>query len=426
MITQRRLLLLSLTTFLTAHVFAQPTSQETRVEPAPTANRPVVPETADTSLLGREKLTGDWGGARTDLEERGIAIDFAIWADLFKNVRGGINTEDMDLMHLESLTFSLDTETLFDLKGGTLFVDLQHIGGDNPSNNVGDWQWVSYLAADRRDEVAEFWYEQKLMDDTVRIKLGKIDACLEFDVSDVGNYFLNSSSSQSPTLPGLTAYPDGSFGIMGEWKPCDYFYVRAGVFDGNQQEGKTLGDDGARTVFSGPSDLLLVGEVGTSWKAGRLPGRATIGMTYHTGTFNRFDGNTDDGVAGGYLVVEQMLTKTCDDEEDCHGTSLFFRAGLTDGSSQDVRYHLGGGIVASGFCPHRPDDAMGAAFNLVGFSNDASANFAGDELNLDLFYRFQVTQYFSVTPDVQYVFNPSGDESLDDALALGVRFVMDF
>lgn len=378
------------------------------------------------NLLNQDLFTGDWGGYRTRLEDHGVTVGFAFYGDVFKNVRGGANTEDLDFIHLESLTLTLDSEKLLNYKGGTLFVDLQHIGGDNPSNNVGDWQWVSALASDRRDEVAELWYEQKLMDDQLRLKLGKIEPCYEFDASDVGNHFDNSSSTQSPTIPGFPTYPDSAFGIIGEYLPTDAVYVRVGLFDGAGHEGKTLGDDGPRTVLTQPADMILLAEVGTSWALGNLPGRAAVGMSYHTGTFDRFDGGTDDGVAGYWLVAEHMLSKESDDEDDEQGVSLFVRAGLTDGDTQDVFYHLGAGVVAQGLFEGRDDDSTGFAANFVGFSNESAATFSGDELNLELFYRVQVTKYFSATPDVQYIFNPSGDPSLDDALAVGLRLNLEF
>ena len=120
-----------------------------------------------------------------------------------------------------------------------------------------------------------------------------------------------------------------------------------------------------------------------------------------------------------------MLVKEhADDEEDVQGASVFLRAGATDGDTQDVVYHLGGGVVFAGVVPTRDDDSFGFAANLVGFTDEA--DFQGNELNLELFYQVHVTEYFSITPDLQYVVNPSGDDSLDDALALGLRLQLAF
>lgn len=413
----------------TADSITVPSSSDAETpEPVLASFRAPPAETAKETDSGKETFTSDWRGYRTKLEDRGVYIHFGVWADTFQNTRGGANTADMDFMHIESLNFTLDTEKLFGFKGGTFFIDLQHAGGDNPSENVGDFQGVSNIGADRRDQLAEFWYEQKLLDGQVRFKVGKIDAAYEFDAIDAAGNFLNSSTGLSPTVVGFPTYPDPAFGIVAEYAPGESFYLRGGVFDGSGQEGKTLGDDGIGfdTFFGHPADLFLIGEAGFAWKAGHLPGRAALGIAYHTGTFDRFDGGTEDGVASYYCVFEQMIARESDDEDDAQGTSVFLRAGYTDGDTSDARYHLGGGIVSTGFCPGRNDDSAGVALNFIGFSNAPGADFGGDELNIELFYRAQITPYFSITPDVQYVVNPSGDDSLDDALAVGVRFVLEF
>lgn len=69
-----------------------------------------------SAFLERDRATGDWGGYRTSLEERGVDVGLAIWADLFQNVRGGANTADLDFMHVESLTVLVDTEKLSAIK----------------------------------------------------------------------------------------------------------------------------------------------------------------------------------------------------------------------------------------------------------------------------------------------------------------------
>ncbi|MBX9897196.1 MAG: carbohydrate porin, partial [Qipengyuania sp.] len=37
-------------------------------------------------------------------------------------------------------------------------------------------------------------------------------------------------------------------------------------------------------------------------------------------------------------------------------------------------------------------------------------------------YRIQLTEYFALQPDVQYVLNPGTDPSISNALAVGLRF----
>jgi porin len=45
---------------------------------------------------------------------------------------------------------------------------------------------------------------------------------------------------------------------------------------------------------------------------------------------------------------------------------------------------------------------------------------------LEATYRIQVAPWWSVQPDLQYVFNPSGERGSHDALVLGLRTTVSF
>ncbi len=48
------------------------------------------------------------------------------------------------------------------------------------------------------------------------------------------------------------------------------------------------------------------------------------------------------------------------------------------------------------------------------------------EVELELSYRYQVTEYFYVQPNIQGVINPGAANQLDDALVLGLQLQIDF
>jgi len=45
---------------------------------------------------------------------------------------------------------------------------------------------------------------------------------------------------------------------------------------------------------------------------------------------------------------------------------------------------------------------------------------------MELYYNAAVTPWLSISPSVQYVFNPGGDRTVDDAVVLGFRVQMTF
>jgi carbohydrate-selective porin OprB len=69
--------------------------------------------------------------------------------------------------------------------------------------------------------------------------------------------------------------------------------------------------------------------------------------------------------------------------------------------------------------PSRDGDTIGAGVFHVEFSDEAE--FANDgETAVEVFYRAQVTGWFSVKPDFQYIFNPGGTTN-DDSVVVGAR-----
>ena len=54
---------------------------------------------------------------------------------------------------------------------------------------------------------AEIWYQQALPGDTVRFKIGRMDANDDFSVIDNGANFLNSSAQNSPSIVNFPTYP---------------------------------------------------------------------------------------------------------------------------------------------------------------------------------------------------------------------------
>ena len=70
-----------------------------------------------------QHLTDDWGGARPWLDDHGIVIESSVTADWSSNWRGGANTNGSAFRHLFLFDVTLDTERLFGLPGGTVFMD---------------------------------------------------------------------------------------------------------------------------------------------------------------------------------------------------------------------------------------------------------------------------------------------------------------
>ena len=48
------------------------------------------------------------------------------------------------------------------------------------------------------------------------------------------------------------------------------------------------------------------------------------------------------------------------------------------------------------------------------------------EIDIEFTYRAVLTAWLSLQPDFQYVINPGGDPTLDDAFVIGLRGILSF
>lgn len=376
------------------------------------------------SLLEREQLTGDWGGYRTTLEENGLTIDLSLQADLSKNLRGGLSTNGWNFAHLFTAGFTFDPQPLLGWQNATLFASFQTVNGDFPSVDVGDLQGISGNDSDGRTQISEIWVEQRLLDDMLALRLGKMDANDQFAVVETAEYFLNGAMPTTPSLFLLPTYPDPAFGasIFLRLGQEQQFHLGAGVYDGSLARGVRTGSRGPRRDYISRATAFLILETGLEWSATDqyLPGRGKVGVWHNTTDLERFDGSEQSGVTGGYLIVEQTLHRVSNDPDDARGLGMFLQYGITDPDVSEVKHHLGSGLAWTGPIVGRDSDVAGVGFTTVFLSNRAGFS-ARTETAIELFYRVQITPWFSVTPDLQYVINPGGDRDVRDALVGTLR-----
>ena len=388
--------------------------------------QPAHPPTQGRPIDQWDHATDDPFQLRSGLEAKGVRPEASLTADYSKNLRGGLNTEGDALRHLFNFNLAVETEPMLKWKGGTFFLNFQNQNGDRAAHDVGSVQGVSNIEADGRTQVSEVWFEQEFLhgdprSNSLRLKVGKIDANTEFALPRYGVHFLNSSFEYSPTIVAMPTYPDPAFGLIAGLMQDPFFDVQAGIFDGSVVEGVPTGSRGPKTLFGSPSDLFLIAEVGLR---SNIPTRWAAGVWHHTGTFDRFDGARESGVTGFYVVGDYRVWQENEAKKDEQGVALFYQYGYVDGDVSAIEQHVGGGITWTGAIRRRDEDVIGLGATYVEFSEESGLDEDG-ELAVELLYKLQVTRFFAVTGDLQYIVNPGG-EGADDALVGTVRVHIDF
>lgn len=380
---------------------------------------------------------------RDFLSADGIEIALGITNIYQQNVRGGLSKHRRAGRFSGSydLEVSMDLQQLLGLDTGTVFVHTEGLwsksgGIDGPS--VGSAFGVNGDAGSRRSmDVTELWYEQPVLDDVLLIRIGKMDitggfecrGCpVSFDGSlyanDETSQFLNSALVNNPTIP----FPDKALGIIAHYNPIDWWYASIGIADAQTDARET----GFRTTFHKEDYFFYIFETGIApmldYTNGPLQGTYRIGLWNDPQPKAHSDGskNYRDDI-GFYLSCDQMLAKENTSPDDTQGLGTFFRYGYASSKRNDVTNFWSIGLQYQGLWDTRDDDLLGIGFAKGIFSNSADTTYTDDyEDVFEIYYNAQVNSWLNISPSIQYIANPGGNQAVSDAVVLGLRAQMVF
>ena len=376
---------------------------------------------ADDTWWSREALTGNWGGKREALADKGFEIALVHTGEYFSNLHGGVETGSVYLDNLD-LVLTLDAERAYGWRGLTFSTYVLRNTGGDPSEKAGDAQALSNIAAPDAWKIFQAWVEVERP--RMSTRFGFYDLNSEFDVLETAQLFLGSSHgigadfSQSG-LNGPSIFPDTSLGARFRFTPRERIYVQAAILDA------VAGDPDTGINTDQGEGLLLALESG--WR-GSADGRVAAGAWAYTSQFDDLlqpMGPTARSHSwGGYLLGERRI----------HRDLLAFgRIGFASTEVNRFGSYVGAGLVYPGIFRNRPADALGLAVAVAINGDDfrrarRSLGLQVDrtETVLELSYLIDLLPWFSLQPDLQYVVDPDTDPMLDDALAVGLRAVVTF
>jgi len=380
-------------------------------------------------ILTSEYLFGDWAGRRTALEEQGYKFTFNYTADSLWN-HGGPK-EALSFFGRARFIADIDMEKAAGLAGGRLFISALSQDGDLPQNRAGTYSPLSSIAGADTTRLDQFFYEQSLFDDLVKVRLGQVAGVDEFGAQPYGGYFVNNQLGYATNLEFNSRIPFNAGaqpGVIIEVGREEGLYGKVGVFSGkpdpfnNDKHGIDFDIEDDSTVYAA--------EVGYRF-GGDLPGDIRLGAHYNDGTFTRLDNGQQ---VDGNHVIYAMANKTVwQDPTDKKrgidiGISAFFAPTSRNTTSSEILLSA----AYRGIVPCRPDDFLSFGFVRNDFGKEASdasraGGFGGlgEEYVMELSYKFQVTPAFAIQPDVQYIMNPAGT-SRSDVWVAGFRTSINF
>ncbi len=388
------------------------------------------------SLLNRDTLTNNWFGAEGALVEHGLFIDLGLTHIYQHNLQSGLREDIGRHSGSYDLEIDVDLERAVGLESTRLYV---HGEGSWLENEGLDAEAVGSIfginadqAPDRSLDVTELWLQRSFLRDKIQLRAGKLDLtggfqCRGCPVTFDGNQFANDETTQflngalvnNPTIP----FPDPGIAAIVHFNPVPWWYLGAGIGDAEADARET----GLNTAFDGDSKYVYLFETGfvprISSSKGGLSGAYRIGVWHENQSKPHLDGtgskSEDTGV---YLSAGQMLW--LENKIDDQGLGVFCRAGWTDDKVNEVEHFASTGLRYKGLIPHRDQDTMGIGFAWGGLSEAAEAEEPFERV-VEMYYKAQITPWLNISPDLQVVSNPGGDEGSDDAVVAGVRVQLD-
>lgn len=389
---------------------------------------------------------GDFNGQRTRADDE-FGITFWWLQDIHaqQNVQGGISKGGAAFSR-SMLALNYQFEPLTPLKGTEFQVSAAWNVGGQINDHVGALLSPTTIFRPNAIRLYELYLGQSFADGQVKFIIGRVPVSdmtagttpllLDFMSpgydSNPGAFFLNQ-----PVAAYL--YPVATWGARIKFVPKKQdFEIYFGAYNGTR--GLDAADKrGVDFSLNLKESVYLMGEF--AYKLNQdpedpgLPGNYKIGALYDSFAFTRLDNSTqtENGNPGWYLVVDQMLfrerppaaptdsaksksgeRKTFPPDQGLYGFANFV---MHPKKSINISpYWVSAGLVYKGPIPHRDADHVDFAFYYASLSPDSALSF---EFQFEFIYRFQLTPWFMIGPDLQYFKNPGGGQ-VKDAVVVGI------
>jgi len=426
----------------------------------------------------RDKLTGDWGGARTETSKRGLDISLNYIGETLGMLAGGFR-QGADYEHRFELSFDTDLDKLLGWSGAsahTTFYQIGHANGLPAANYVGSIADPSNIEAQPATRLFTAWFQKNFFDDKVSVRLGQIAADDEFLISPTASNLIASTFGYATVLAanqlqGGPVYPLATPGIRLQLKPTEEIAILSAVFSGAPAgAGCTTLPQWCNpygTTFSTSGGALWMEElqygINQAKDAKGMPGIYKLGGWYATTGFADLHfglsaaGTTvslasaasafplmHQGNWGIYGVADQMIWRA---RKGPQSLNVFFRAGTSPADRNLVASYVDGGLGLKAPLPGRDDDVLtfGIAYSKI--SQDAAAldldtqmstgsffPVRDKEIVLELDYSLQLAPWWTFQADIQQIIHPGGNvpdplnpaQTIRDAFVVGGRSSIKF
>jgi len=401
----------------------------------------------------RTQLSGDWGGARTDLTRHGLFLDLYSTSAYQDVASGGLKTGSAFIQNTQ-LSINVDTGRAGLWSGGLFHITLEsRYGSSSPQetftvgSTVPQYTGLAFPGPFFGHDVlpTEYFLLQSVAP-KFSVMLGKINVLTVCDHTSFSNSykydFANFNFNKNPMA--LNFYNTTSWAALGVWTPSKKLLIAAGVLDPNSQANNF-----AKRAFD---RVNVYGTAIFSYKIGDLPGQSwaqynwtnkpKINLGAPFGLLPSGANSEAVGVLLGvpstqalpinyrstswltignfsqYLFVKDhsgVIAEKLGSGQPLRGIGVFGRIGYSPEESNTVTRNASVALIANGLSDSRPNDSFGLGIYHNGISRplkDDITRLTGgtatpkNENGTEVFYDFAITPAIRVIPSYQHIWNP--------------------
>lgn len=369
-------------------------------------------------------LLSDWGW-RHRLADRGFRWNAYHLTYLGGLWDGGVGDPGSRLSSSLDLILRLDGESMMGWEGFEMLSHLKSTYEDNINPLVGgrsqaiddadftEWFWIDQL-----------WVRQYFRERKWSIQAGYLDQQTILDRNAFANQedrffmaqYLDNNNAIIPLRVGL--------GINLRWYPSASWDWSLGIADADNR----ILHVGWDTFFDNAETLVSYLQLGKAYRLNGLPGNLRVGGYYDARPLRKLgSAETQSGHTGIFLSADQWLYR--ESGEPMQGLGTFARYGYHDASVNAFAHFWSFGIQYQGLFPGRDRDRFGCAAYQVrpsGSYRRESGVGVASETGFEAYYLFRLRPWATLSPNVQFIQNPSGTRANESAIATNLRLRLTF
>lgn len=392
-------------------------------------------------------MLGDWGGKRTELQEKGY--DFTV---AYGGQFATLLDSKTDSSHGAEYADQIVLGTHFDLEKIAGWKDTE--AQINVTKRMGDSLSRTSEALDGHQTAAQevwgrgqtwrltdFWIKKKFFDQKLDIKVGRMGEGEDFNSFECNFSNLSLCGSQIGDYVGDQWYnwPVSVWAARVKYNWTPEFYTQIGVYEYNPENIDNRGK-GFNMSFDGGKGVIL--PIEAVWQpkfgASKLPGEYRLGYYYSTANVAQIENPDKKGnKQGGWLVANQQFTTHHGDVN--RGFSAFMNLAFMDGKTNAITDMQNIGVRYVGMMDARPKDDIALGVSRINVGNDVNQyninqslkpngtpldyrGMQSEEINVELYYGIHFANWLTVRPNIQYVNHVGGYRQGNDAWVGGIKF----